>query len=133
MKTYKQKTPNDCAIACFKMITGRRYNDVLKTVGDEYEPGKGLRSVQISLERLGFGDDDFFRHIRPFLLSPEYFRRLAWGRKALLTVPSLNIKDGWHMVYYDGKKLHDPSTKKTYKRFEDLKPEQIVVFQEGLL
>lgn len=137
----KQRTPSDCAICCMAMLTGRPYEDVMQVVGDAFDPERGMRQEQKALQRLGFvyrfdngrlTDDSTMacRH-RAFEIAPEFFRGLAWGRRALLSVPSLNIPGGWHMVYYDGREVLDPSTRKTYSAFEELRPDDIVIFREA--
>jgi hypothetical protein len=134
-----QRTHHDCAICCMAMVTGRSYEDVLATVGDTFDPERGMRRDQEAMKRLGFsytfdngepvGDITFFR--RGYEISPEYFLRHAWGRRALLTVPSLNKEGGWHMVYWDGLTLFDPSSRTRYERFVDLKPTEMILFLEA--
>ena len=120
------------------MLTGRDYEDVLATVGDAFEPERGMRYDQDALKRLGFAytfqnghpvGDVVCRHRG--ILSAEAFRGFAWGRRALLSVPSLNREGGWHMVYYDGRAVFDPSPLKSYRCFEELMPDELVLFREG--
>lgn len=47
-----------------------------------------------------------------------------------MTVPSLNNEGCWHFVFYDGRAVFDPSNKKTYRSFDELRPEDIVIFRE---
>lgn len=134
----QQRTAHDCAICCMAMVTGRPYEDVLGAVGDAFDPDKGMRYEQEALKRLGFdyrfergepvGDISCLH--RGFEISPEFFRRLAWARRALMSVPSFNFADTWHMVYWDGSKVFDPSPLKTYRDFRELKPEAMVLFRE---
>jgi len=136
----QQRTPSDCAICCMAMLTGRSYEDVLAAVGDAFDPEKGMRYEQKALQRLGFSHayrngkpiGDISCQHRGYQVSPEYFLDFTWGRRALITVPSLNIADRHHMVYWDGNSLFDPNPppKRTYERWDELKPDEIVLFRE---
>lgn len=135
----QQRTPSDCGVCCLAMVTGRPYEDVLAAIGDAFDPVRGLGDEGRALDRLGFSNafldgypvGDFTRLHRGYAVSPEFFRDMAWGRRALLSVPSLNKEGGWHMVYFDGRELFDPSTRTTYQRFRDLRPEELVLFREA--
>lgn len=133
----QQRTNTDCVICCLAMLTARRYEDVRQAVGDVYCPERGLRDEGAALERLGFSSafknghavgDFVCRYRGP--LSPEFFREFAWKRRALLSVPSLNFEGQWHMVYFDGTDVFDPSSLKTYSKFTDLRPDYITLFSE---
>lgn len=113
------------------MLTGRPLDDVIKTIGDAFDSENGLRYDHRALSRLGFADGSFIDLNRPFCITPQYFRRYAWRRKALLTVPSLNIPNGWHMVYTDGSDIFDPSSLKTYTAWNQLMPDEIILFDES--
>lgn len=137
----------DCAVCCLAMLTGIPYDKVVKLIGNTYHPDKGMMDDDTALERLGLrkkhipvkGLKGAF-HIeyvdykplygKPYELSAEYWVDQIWGRRALLSVPSLNYKNGSHMVYWHYDRLFDPSTKKTYKEFKELKPTEIVLFME---
>lgn len=138
----QQRTPHDCALACMAMLSGKTWEAANEIIGDliEYEGDRrGMRDEHEALRRLGF--DGRLENGRPagnvrvmhrgFYISPEFFLSMAWGRRALIAVPSLNRLGGWHMVYYDGQQLFDPSTKLRYQKFEELKPEYITVFSNG--
>jgi hypothetical protein len=142
-----QRNGTDCGVCCLAMATGLPYEEVLSKLTPEIynpnlalgEPGSGMGDVDDALECLGLSSEykdgyqsgDFARWNRGFYISPEYFRLMVWGRRALMSVPSLNHEGRWHMVYTDGKRVLDPSPKKRYTRFDQLKPEWITVFQEG--
>lgn len=138
-KLIQQRTAHDCAICCMAMLTGRTYEDVIGAVGDAFDPDRGMRREQEALKRLGFAytfengeptGDIVCKH-RGWVLDPKFFRDFAWGRRALLSVPSLNYPDGWHMIYWDGVTVFDPSTLKTYERWDQLRPEEMVLFREA--
>lgn len=139
----QQRTPHDCALACMAMLTGKTWEETNAIIGHlvEYEgERRGMKDKQEALELLGFSNDyengenvgTYSAMRRPYCISPEFFRSITWGRRALLSVPSLNNPGGWHMIYWDGAKLFDPSTKKTYAEWSDLKPNEIVIFREAL-
>ncbi|HLH94976.1 MAG TPA: hypothetical protein VKW08_07650 [Xanthobacteraceae bacterium] len=134
----RQRTLHDCAICCMAMVSGKAYELVLEIVGDAFEPDKGMRQDQEALKRLGYRHDfekghpvgDISCTHRGFWISAEFYRSMAWGRRALMTVPSLNFPDGHHMIYWDGRRVLDPSTLKTYSRWDELLPSEMVLFQE---
>ena len=125
----RQRMPTDCGVCCLAMLTGRSYEHVLAAIADAFEFESGLRRSQVALERLGFAADDFVCRHR-IILAPEFFREFAWGRRALLTVPSRNRPGQWHMVYCEGATIFDPSPHLTYERWSDLRQEEIVLFRE---
>lgn len=133
----QQRSATDCVICCLAMLTGLSWDDVMAAVCDLYRPDEGIRNEHEALKRLGY--DSAYENGHPVgdfvvrnrgIFAPEAFRNFAWGRRALLSVPSLNIAGGLHMVYYDGATVFDPSPLKSYNRFEDLNPEIIAVFRE---
>jgi hypothetical protein len=134
----KQRTPTDCGVCSLAMATGRTYEDVLGAVGDCYDAARGMRYMGSALERLGFsyafqnGEPvgDIVVMQREWSLSPKLYRRMIWGRRALVSVPSLNNEGGWHLIYFDGEAVFDPSPLKTYTAFEQLEPEEIVLFRQ---
>lgn len=137
----QQRTPHDCALACMAMLTGKTWEETNAIVGHlvDYEGDRrGMKDEQEALELLGFTNDyeagecigTFVHAHRGFYISPEYFRSMAWGRRALMSVPSLNNPGGWHMIYWDGSRIFDPSPLKTYSRWADLKPDNMSLFRE---
>lgn len=146
VRLIKQKGPSDCAICCLSMLTGIPHGKVIKLVGDCWHPKMGMANTEKSLERIGFRMKRTkhptlpawrveyldFKPLRgkPYEISAEYWRDQIWGRRALLSVPSLNNPGGSHMVYWHYDRLFDPSPKKTYKDFDDLMPTKIVLFME---
>lgn len=139
-----QRTPHQCAIATISTATGKDYDHVLRAALDtgEYVEGKGCRSEGRILKALGYSDDfeqgqpvgDFVCRRRPYEISAEFFRGIAWGRRAIFTVPSLNKKDGWHSVYWTGRQVLDPNPpdRARYLRFQDLLPSEMILFREDL-
>lgn len=121
------------------MATGRTYEDVITAAGDNYSD-KGVRREGEIIKALGFEQKyngtreptgDFLGLHRPWGIGPEFYRRMIWGRRALVSVPSLNNEGGYHMIFWDGSNVLDPSLKKTYRTIEELNPTEIVLFREA--
>lgn len=137
----QQRTTSDCSICCFAMALGRTYEDVIATVGPHFDPAKGLANEYEALKDLGLkckfengeptDETEFLVKRRDWCIHPQMIRSWCWGRRAIITVPSLNIEDGFHVVYYDGKDLFDPSREKRYEKFTDLFPDEAVIFREA--
>jgi hypothetical protein len=138
-RALTQRTGNQCAIATIAMATGREYDEVLATGLETkaFKEGVGCNSEKKILRALGLSDDresgDFVEMHRPSMLTPEYFRSIAWGRRAILTVPSLNIPGGWHSIYYDGREMFDPNPpeKARYTKFDEVLPDEVILFREA--
>jgi hypothetical protein len=137
----EQRTEVDCAICCIAMATGRPYEQV-HAAGVEtgaFDPDRGCRSEGPILRALGLtgqtevGDPsgDFMTRRCPYAVPAEFFRELAWGRRALITTRSLNDEAALHVVFWDGSQLFDPSPKQRYERFADLKVQELTVFREA--
>lgn len=140
----QQRTPHDCGPCCLAMLTGRDYEDVVKVIGDAFTPSgdrPGLRDEAEALTRLGYtykfkngeltADSNFVNRSRGWEISPEYFRSEMWGRRALVSVPSLNFPGKLHMVFWDGARIWDPSVLKVYIAFNELLPKGLVLFREA--
>jgi hypothetical protein len=83
------------------------------------------------MESFGLEQMKDFRVLHRGVLAPEFFRHFSWGRRAILAVPSLNLEDSFHSVYWTGRKLLDPSTRKTYERWSELRPDEIILVAEA--
>lgn len=133
-----QRMNTDCGPCCFAMLTGREYDDVLAVIGDVWDAAKGLGDDHETLRRLGMTqtwanglpEGDYLIQSLPSFMSPQFLLRLAWGRRALLSVPSLNMSDSLHMVYFDGHELFDPSRLQRYTHISQLQPVKIILFRE---
>jgi hypothetical protein len=127
----RQRMDTDCGPACLAMLTARTLDEVIEMIGDAWDPVKGLRSEARALTRLGFAEGSFIHLHNDWCITSEFFRRFAWKRRALVCVPSKNMPGKWHLIYFDGKDVFDPSPKLTYARFEELQPVELVLFDEA--
>jgi hypothetical protein len=132
----KQRETSDCAICTIAMALGRTYEEVLEAAlaKGAYEPGVGVRAEYAIIEAFGLQQMRDFPTIHrggeEGILSSGFFRHFTWGRRAILAVPSLNIPNGFHSVYWSGTDLYDPCTLKTYDRWDALRPDEIILFAE---
>lgn len=149
VRLIKQKTGSDCAVCSMAMLTGIPYKKVYQILEKDgsYVEGKGMQDTESALLALGLRREykrhprvrkafvetyaDFKHMWKPWEISPQYYRQQLWGRRALLSVPSLNNPGGSHMIYWHYDRIYDPSPKKTYTKFDDLEPTHIYVFMEN--
>ncbi len=126
----KQRMPTDCAICTIAMATGRPYEDVMTAAlqSEAWHPDKGMRAEYRVLEQLGFQQMKNFRLMHRGVLAPEFFLHFTWERPSILAVPSLNVEGLFHSVYWTGSALFDPCTLKTYSNWQDLRPDEIILF-----
>lgn len=138
MELISQRGKHDCAICAIAMATGLPYERVLEEglATGGYRPDVGTQREWEILERLGYdqaahsdGPGGAFVHVDRGILSPDYFRLLAWGRRALVAVPSLNTAGSHHLVFFDGGQVWDPHPGVTYQRFEQLLPDEMILFR----
>lgn len=132
MALIQQRERSDCAICTIAMALDRSYDEVMAAAikRKAYEPDVGTRSEYAILEALGLEQLVDFRVMHRTVLAPEYFLYLSWGRRAILAVPSLNIEGSFHSVYWTGTELRDPCTLKTYSKWDELRPDEIIQFAE---
>lgn len=121
------------------MIVGRPYEEVAAAIGDVYDPERGIANTSMALARLGIpqvyhadlhqpSPGHYFMH--RYVVGPEYLRMFAWGRRALMSVPSLNHEGGSHLIFWNGLRVFDPSRLKTYTDFDQLLPNELTLFRE---
>jgi hypothetical protein len=116
-----QRADDDCTLCCIAMATGIAYERVLEValetrLGYRRHGVPGTASALQVLSALGV------RHTRSMAfkmrdddgLPAAPSAHVLWGRRAIVSVPSLNGFKGWHDVYWDGAHLFDPSPKETY-------------------
>lgn len=93
MRIIKQRTDVDCGICCLAMYTGLEYEEVVKLVGDYYDPYMGLFTCQGMFDRLGY------------TLEKE----VAVPVRGVRGLVGFEIRpDVHHMCYWDGAKLINP-------------------------
>jgi hypothetical protein len=147
IRLIPQREPNDCVICSIAMATGHSYENVLSAAGDLYDPDAGVKSVERVLEQLGFtfrlengangwgagaeGELADLLVMSRGIITADYFRNFAWGRRALATVQSKRIANGFHMVWWDGREAWDPAPEHRIERFEQLFPTELILWREG--
>lgn len=113
-RLVQQRTDDDCTLCCIAMATSLSYESVRASAEKArlgYKAGFGTRSVWWVMRELGF---DVKAIGAPDTGAGALCRDLIWGRRAIVSLPSLNEWRGHHDLYWDGQQLHDPSTKLTY-------------------
>jgi hypothetical protein len=150
MTLVQQRVKSDCGVAAIAMFTGRSYEEVYaaarKTGKDNFDPKSGMSSVERVLEELGYHWENLGRHkdhpapnpdgpqfrslglsIASWYIQPKFFAKFFWGRRALLSIHSLNnLPDGRHLVYFDGTRIWDPQEGRKGKKFA-IDVEQVVI------
>jgi hypothetical protein len=121
-KLVRQKTQDQCSIAAITMATGMPYNEVLKYArkNESYRDGIGSYPEQV-FAAIGWRDEtDYKKLYKAQDISVHYQLKMLWGRKAVLSVPSINHENGQHSIYWDGFELYDPQIKEM-NRYTDVK------------
>lgn len=105
-----------CAIAALAMATGMTYQEMRLEVQKYWSAFKQFRKYEgldehdeaIILFRLGFRA----LGLRP--IKNHCMREYMGKTPCLMTVPSINVEGKFHALFWDGKKVHDPSPLKRY-------------------
>lgn len=143
----RQRGSDDCGIAAVAMFTDFTYEHVRRAAiaSDGFRPGKGTNSVGSILRELGFRWDNLITteekpdtrpyrtlHFNNYYISAEFCRDQLWGRPCMMSVPSLNTRGGWHLIFYDGDRVYDPQNgrrgKRYYNDFKALFPRSATVW-----
>lgn len=133
-----QRSPSDCAFCCVAMALGISYEALEAKAGAAFmhlmNNGAGCDAA---MERALFSaiglvrDADFTeRHFGLSWCNYAHARGILWGRRAIITVRSLNIEDGFHAVFWNGAELFDPSPKKRYAQLTEFDPLSAILFRE---
>lgn len=138
----KQQAPRDCYVCSLAMALGLTYEAITQRLGAEFVSRVGQQGcygdeVDEMFKMLGLQSGlDFqrvYRHdakrLPEYGASAEFARTILWGRRALIQVKSLNEEGKFHIVYWDGFELFDPSNNQTH-RWDTLAPLNIVIFNE---
>lgn len=135
-KLIQQRSFNDCAIPCIAMALGVTYDELaiqlpVEMLAGIHESGTKTETMIEMFGLMGLEVENF-RHFYygPSWGTVKWTKNLLWGRRSILSCHSLNHKDGKHYVYFNCEKLFDPSTRKTYKSFDDMEPIEIWLFKE---
>jgi hypothetical protein len=110
------------------MATGNRYRIWPKSFREKIEDQKGTydKNLKEAFKIVDLKPKDYLFFY--FMPNDNVYRSL-FGRRALLQVSSLNNEGGQHMIYWDGRKLRDPSNKKTYGDVRECKPSRAWVLK----
>lgn len=89
-----QKHKYGCGVACLAMFTNLSYNTIKNKFYANHNLDKyGITNMEHILLQLGF--------------KVKLSKKIPQTR-AILTVESINKKNAWHSVYWNGKELFDP-------------------------
>lgn len=113
LREVKQRENYDCGIACLSMISGESYEAVKNNLPEHVVtamPEGGMEVIHVLkfLWKLKF---EAKYHI--YENGGVWVPNNNWW---ILSVPSLNYKDKYHFIVWDGEKVLDPSTKLTYTK-----------------
>lgn len=140
-----QRTNSDCMLACIAMAARKEYGEVWTpewTAEVVERRGADYEFTQKALEHAGFhpwvngdvGKIVWHSHVREGMSREGLLRAMLHGRRAILSVPSLNHFAGWHAVFWDGGELFDPNNpgdgKQVYRWIDQLAPREIWIFDE---
>lgn len=125
-----QKSGNDCVLAALAMAAGKKSWEEAWTEVDLQEviKTKGVGDIDPWMHRLGYEHRKDYITVYVHGDSMEMVQKFLWKRRALLSVHSLNIKGGNHMVYWDGDIIHDPSPERTYLHIESCIINRAIIF-----
>ena len=110
----RQRSGSDCVLASIAMASGSIFwqdifteedlADVIKSQG----VSTGSEDFTKYMKKAGFKEADYKR--LPWLENVPHDKlcSLLWGRRALLSINSLNNPGGSHMIYWDGTRVWDP-------------------------
>ena len=110
-----QRNGNDCMLACIAMALHTTYDAVWseerarKVVADG-----GVSDYDEWLQAAGLRTGRDYHWLYTAGERQQVIKAMLWGRRAILSVDSLNNKDGYHAVYWDGAQLWDPSPKSVF-------------------
>lgn len=111
MKKIKMRSDCDCMVACLAMLLNCTYKEAA-----EYFPPKAIKETGYRwewlvpyLSRCG---------INLIWFGENFYSLCDSTKPAMIEVPSLTSTKGNHVIFWNGKKIIDPSNKKLkYKEF----------------
>lgn len=135
MQIYKQRADYDCMLACLSTAVQKSYEELWTEEWKRLAQDKrGIYGdmIDTAFEHAGLRKNtDYWCVNIPEFIPLSHVRQLLNGRRAILQVRSLNV-EGWHLVYWAGEQLYDPSNKQTYKWMDQCYPVYVWVFNETL-
>lgn len=132
MQLIKQRNNNDCMLAAIAMVVGKQYDELwtpefVQRVVDGH--GCNAELTAEALKIAGYHAKVDYWQVHTWDINDDA-KRLLLGRRAILSVPSLNFQHGSHAVAWDGLKAYDPSPRQVYQWLEHLQPTSVIVFNE---
>lgn len=145
MTRIEQRAEQDCFLCCLAMALEFNYDQAAATLGAELAAKIGRvglygEDITTAFTLLGLGGDrarSIYAEVRDegALAATAHARavlkRLLWGRRAIVQVPSKNYPPPrQHVVYWNGEEMIDPSPLKTYT-WDEVRPVYIWLLDEG--
>ena len=123
-KRINQKNPADCVVCCLAMYLGTTYKELLirypclvERITNVRQGGVNLYEEQLMIfAATGKGMIHMQIHYDWDNTRQAEVMEMLAGKKAILSVRSLNVEDAAHAVFWDGNKVLDPSNKKRYTK-----------------
>lgn len=120
-----QRFSGDCSIASLAMFLNRTYEEV-ESIVDVYDEkakhnGVFIRTTMSAAQTFGYILSPLIETEPPFKADTKYYivEQFNLEKKSLLTVDSLNHEGKLHEIYWDGKRVYDPSPKRKYTELPD--------------
>lgn len=106
----QQRSDNDCALASIAMAIGKeRWTDLWTHEDLEVvKASKGVSDLEPWLNRAGLVRNVSYRTVYVHGSDSEKVASLLWGRRALVSIASINSELGNHLIYWDGNQVWDP-------------------------
>lgn len=132
-RRINQKNPADCAVCALAMFLEVDYDQLMDDLPYLVDKVKTIAGGGLNKDEMIMVASLYKR--RPIILIQNYydhegsrtkelFKMLA-GIPAVMSAISLNVPHVGHAVYWDGKKIHDPSNKNKYRK-STIKPFEIM-------
>lgn len=123
--------PSDCVLASIAMAKGcETWGELWNEEDLATVDGKGVGDEEPWMNRAGFVKHEDYKRVYIHGHNMDMIKALLWKRRALVSVNSLNIDHGGHMIYWDGEKIFDPSTKRTFLHLSTAIITAIIIFKD---
>lgn len=133
MKIIQQRNDNDCMLAAIATVLGREYDDLWTPAFVERVIAEKGCNAGLSTEALavaGLKENRDYWHIYTHQ-SNAWTKALLKGRRAIISVNSLNNQHGSHAVAWDGANLLDVSNKQAYRYLSSVVINTVWIFNEA--